>query len=127
MKLMAVLLLAVLVCSSPVAGSSLTSSDADLDFIQGSWRAEGTDPSGRHGWYQKWTFDKGRFKHEGYPPFFQEGSYRLLKKEGNKLTIELYDRSGTFGTENSQIEIVIDKKKDNLMIKGQGPFKRVKG
>jgi hypothetical protein len=101
--------------------------DADLDFIQGNWRAEGADPSGRHGWFQTWTFDQGKFKHEGYPPLLQEGSYRLLKKDKNKLTLELYEQSGTFGTENSQIEIIINKSKGILTIKGQGPFKRVNG
>ena len=126
MKLLAVLLLVALVCPSLMAGASTISPDADLDFIQGTWRAEGTDPSGRHAWFQTWTFDKGKFKHEGYPPFIQEGSYRLLNKNKNKLTLELYDQSGTFGTENSQLEITINKKKGILMIKGQGPFKRVK-
>lgn len=125
MKSLTAFLLIALTCSIPSAGVSLTLADADEDFIQGTWRAEGTDPSGRHAWFQTWSFDKGKFKHEGYPPLNQEGSYRLLEKKKNKLTLELYDQSGTFGTENSQIEIVINKKKGILMIKGQGPFKRV--
>ena len=124
MKLLAVLLLLALVCPWSASSALTTSLDRDLDFIQGTWRAEGTDPTGRHGWYQTWNFDKGKFKHEGYPPLNQEGKYRLLKKVKNKLTLELYDQSGTFGTENSQIEILINKK-GTLMIKGQGPFRRV--
>lgn len=127
MKFLTAFLLIALTYSIPSTGASLTLADANDDFIQGTWRAEGTDLTGRHGWFQTWTFDKGKFKHEGYPPLNQEGSYRLLKKSKNKLTLELYDQQGTFGTENSQIEIIINKKKGILMIKGQGPFKRVTG
>lgn len=126
MKPVAVLLLLVFVCLSPVADASAIFPDADTDFVQGTWRAEGTDPSGRHAWFQTWNFDNGRFKHEGYPPLYQEGSYRLLKKEKNRLTLELYDQQGTFGTENSQIEIIINRRDGILMIRGQGPFRRTK-
>ena len=92
------------------------------DFIQGMWRLTGEQ--GGHGWYLEWTFDHGRFDLKGYPPLAQEGKYRIIKADGDKLTLELYDQKGNFGTENSRIEIVLDKKKDTLMIKDQGPFKR---
>jgi hypothetical protein len=126
MKFLAVISLLAFACSAVIVNGSWKATDSPEEFIQGSWHAQGTDPSGRHGWFQEWTFEKGKFKHTGYPPLEQEGSYRILKTEGNKLTLELYDQKGTFGTENSQIEVVIDKDKGKLKIKGQGPFSRVK-
>ena len=98
--------------------------DSDEKQIQGAWRLTGSN--GRHAWFLEWTFEQGKFTLKGYPPLYREGSYRIIKTEGSKLTLELYDQKGNFGTENSQIEIVIDKDKDKLKIKGQGPFSRVK-
>ena len=91
-------------------------------LMQGTWRLTGS--TGTHGWFLEWTFDQGRFNLDGYPPLHQEGKYRVLKEEGAKLTLEFYEQRGNFGTENSQLEVVVDKDKDALTIKGQGPFKR---
>ena len=99
--------------------------DSDEKVIQGMWHLEGNDGRGLS-WFLEWTFMDGKFSLHGYPPLNQEGRYRIIKTEGHKLTLELYDQHGNFGTENSQIEIVIDKRKDKLKIKGQGPFSRVK-
>jgi hypothetical protein len=96
--------------------------DSDEQQIQSTWRFEGTN--GCHSWFLEWKFEQGKFTLKGYPPLYQEGSYRIIKTEGSKLTLELYDQKGNFGTENSRIEIVIDKGKDKLKIKGQGPFTR---
>jgi hypothetical protein len=98
--------------------------DAEEKTIQGTWRLAGTN--GRHSWFLEWTFDAGKFKLQGYPPLYQEGSYRIVKTDGNKLTLELYDQKGNFGTEPSQIEILVNKAGDRLKIKGQEPFTRVK-
>lgn len=115
-----------LVVVSLLLFSSLSLAVADRktneDFIQGMWRLTGEN--GGHAWFLEWTFDKGRFDLKGYPPLAQDGKYRIIKTDGHKLTLELYDQKGNFGTENSQLELVIDRKKDTLMIKGQGPFKR---
>ncbi|HEX8844222.1 MAG TPA: hypothetical protein VF791_06245 [Pyrinomonadaceae bacterium] len=92
-------------------------------FLQGTWRLEGADEK-KNAWYLEWTFDMGTFKLEGYPPLHQEGSYQIIDVTGDKVTLELFDQKGTFGTEKSKIELILDKKKDTLMIKGQGPFKR---
>ena len=95
------------------------------EIIQGTWRLTGqNDP--RHSWYLEWTFNQGKFTLQGYPPLAQQGKYKIVKNDKNKMTLELYEQSGNFGTENSQIEITINKKKDTLMIKGQGPFTRQK-
>ena len=41
----------------------------------------------------------------GYPPITQEGKYRVVKSEANRLTIELFDQDGTFGKEPQRMEI----------------------
>jgi hypothetical protein len=94
-------------------------------FLQGTWRFEGSDEK-KNSWFLKWTFDMGNFTLEGHPPLHQEGSYQITSVEGDRVTIELFDQKGTFGTEKSHVEVVLDKKKETLMIKGQGPFIRVK-
>jgi hypothetical protein len=119
-RLSPLLAIALLLFSSFAAASSIKKTNED--FIQGMWRLTGEN--GGHAWFLEWTFSGGRFDIKGYPPLAQAGKYRIVKAEGNKLRLELYDQHGNFGTEDSQIEIVIDKKKDALMIKGQGPFKR---
>jgi hypothetical protein len=100
--------------------------DSGEQSIQGTWHVEGNDGRGLS-WYLEWTFDKGKFNLKGYPPLYQEGSYRIIKSAAGKLTLELFDQKGNFGTENSQIEIVVGRARNKLkMIKGQGPFTRIK-
>jgi hypothetical protein len=77
-------------------------------LIQGTWHLEGNDGHGLS-WYLEWTFEQGKFTLKGYPPLYQEGSYRIIKSAADKLTLELFDQKGNFGTENSQIEIVIGR------------------
>lgn len=113
-----------LVLFSVAAPLALSRRKTQEDFIQGMWRMTGENDG--HAWYLEWTFDRGRFDLKGYPPLAQAGKYRVIKTESDKLTLELYDQKGNFGTDNSRLEVVVDKKKDTLMIKGQGPFTRVR-
>jgi hypothetical protein len=123
MKLILPLLLIALVGFS---SSLAVSPDAPEQQIQGTWHLEGNDGRG-HSWFLEWTFEQGKFTLKGYPPLYQEGQYRIIKIEGTKLTLELYDQKGNFGTENSQIEIVTGRNRNKLKtIKSQGPFSRVK-
>jgi hypothetical protein len=126
MKPLKMMLLALLACSALAAAPAPRASVADSaeQFIQGTWRASGTDPSGRHGWFQEWTFENGKFNETGYPPLEQKGSYRVLKSQGNRLTLELYDQDGTFGTENRQLDLVINRRRGTLKIGQVGPFRR---
>ncbi len=113
-----------LLVSIPVASRA---EDAQDTSIQGNWYLSGQlDSKDGHGfsWFLEWTFDHGKFNLSGYPPLHQEGKYRVVKTDGDKLTLELYEQKGNFGTENSRIEIVVDKEKDRLMIDGKGPFER---
>lgn len=98
-------------------------------FIQGKWRVSGQLPPNQSGhsmsWFQEWTFSDGKFLEEGYPPLGQKGKYRIIRNEDDKLTLELFEQSGTFGTENSRLEIVIDKKENTLKIGQNAGFKRI--
>ncbi len=91
-------------------------------YLQGTWRAAGETPD-RHAWFLEWTFDNGRFKQMGYPPITQEGKYRLIAAEGDKLTIELFDQNGTFGKETQRIEISADA--GRLTIQNMKGFSKV--
>jgi hypothetical protein len=127
MKAILLLMFISVAVSLPVASPV---KDANDDAIQGIWYLSGQLPGqdGKPGlsWFLEWTFDHGKFNLNGYPPLHQEGSYRILKTEGNKLTLELYDQKGNFGTDSSRIEIIVDKAKDELKIDEKGPFTRRK-
>jgi hypothetical protein len=124
MKTFLTFLFILLIGLSQVAGSPAHPENPSDEFIQGTWRLTGEN--GGHAWFLEWTFDHGKFELKGYPPLHQEGSYRIIKTESDKMTLELYDQRGNFGTENSKIEVIPDKSKGTLMIKGQGPFTRTK-
>lgn len=127
MKTALLLLLISLAASFPVASQTETSGES---AIQGTWYLSGQvrDRNGQPGlsWFLEWRFDQGKFNLAGYPPLHQEDSYRIIEQEGDRLTLELYDQQGNFGTDTSRIEIILQKTRDRLMIKGQGPFKRTK-
>lgn len=92
-------------------------------FIQGGWRAAGE--SGIRAWFLEWTFANGRFKQTGYPPIVQEGKYRVESAGDDKLALELYDQTGTFGETPRKIEISIDKEAGELTISNTKSFRRV--
>ena len=123
--LLAILLFLLIGGSQAGRVSSACAEVSNEEFIQGTWRLTGqNDP--QHSWYLEWTFDHGKFRLDGYPPLHQSGNYRVLKTEGPKMTLELYEQKGELGTENSQVELVIDRDKGTLTVRDQGPFTRVK-
>lgn len=101
-----------------------TLADIELteEYLQGTWRAAGETPD-RHTWFLEWTFKDGRFKQMGYPPITQQGKYRVVGSDANKLTIELFDQDGTFGTEPQKIEISADA--GRLTIQNMKGFSKV--
>lgn len=114
---------ALILCSIfPLASSSAKKTGED--FIQGAWRLTGDNDG--HAWFLEWTFYNGRFNLKGYPPLYQEGKYRVIKTEGDRLTLELYDLKGNSGVDDRKIEVAIDKKRETLMIDDKGAFKRTK-
>ena len=93
--------------------------------MQGTWVVEGSGDGKSSTGYLEWTFDNGKFSLNGYPQVHQEGSFRIIKRRGDKLTLELFDQKGNWGTRKSQMEIAVDVKNDLLTIKDKGPFRRV--
>ena len=89
-------------------------------FIQGMWRMRGEN--GGYAWFLEWTFENGNFKQRGYPPIIQEGKYRVLNDTGDKITLELYEQKGTFGEEKCELQILVDKKANQLTISGTKGF-----
>lgn len=100
----------------------MTTSEAEK-FLQGKWRAAGGDNI--RAWFLDWTFDNGKFKQVGYPPIQQEGKYKILRAEKEKITLELYEQKGTFGEETETLEIFIDPKTKLLTISQIKNFSRV--
>lgn len=99
-----------------------TMSDVEK-YIQGTWRADGEND--RHRWFLEWNFDNGKFKQTGYPPIFQEGKYKIINVADGKITVELFDQKGNFGSERRTIVIVTDPEEEKLMISGTNGFSRV--
>jgi hypothetical protein len=99
------------------AAQSIAENEA---FIQGTWRAAGGD--GIRAWFLEWTFADGTFKQTGYPPIVQEGRYKVTSATGDRITLELYDQKGTFGAENRELQILIDKPAEQLTISGTKGF-----
>ena len=92
-------------------------------FIQGNWRADGMN--GGHRWFLEWKFDRGSFSQLGYPPITQNGKYKVISLEGNRLKLELYDQKGTFGESKRTVEIVLEKESGQLSISGTKGFFRI--
>ena len=98
-----------------------TSSDAE-DFIQGTWRAAGG--KGIRAWFLEWTFEDGTFRQTGYPPIVQEGKYRVLSADAERITLELYEQKGTFGEKPRELQILLDRSANQLTISGTKGFLR---
>lgn len=94
-------------------------------FIQGKWRVAGGN--GIRAWFLEWTFDKGNFKQVGYPPILQEGKYKILSAEKDKIMLELYEQKGTFGEGKKTMEILFDSQANLLTIGQMKNFSRVGG
>ena len=129
MKFLLMVVFSLLIGFSQAALSSASGAEnSNEEFIQGTWRIDGylNQKERRGRWFQEVTFEDGKFKWKGYPMFAQSGSYRVLSDEGDKLTLELYEQQGTFGTKNSRLEIIVNRQKDQLKIRNNEPFLRVK-
>jgi hypothetical protein len=92
-------------------------------YIQGAWRTAGGD--GIRAWFSEWTFANGSFKQTGYPPIVQEGKYRVASVADDRITLTLYDQKGTFGDEERELQILLDKEAKQLTISGMKGFSRV--
>jgi hypothetical protein len=123
--------LAVLLVLFSIASLVLGCSDANDQFIQGTWFYR--DPhlesvSGETYLETVWTFDRGAF--EFYTCCFageihQTGRYRILESKENILTIELFNVKGSGTGRGGEIRLVIDPEADTLVIQSGGPHTRV--
>lgn len=124
MKILLLVILLALVCVAN--GSVQKQQSVGERVMKGSWLLDGGGDKNTPRWYLEWKFDEqGKFTLNGYPPVHQEGSYRIVKTKGDALTLELFDQKGTFGTDRSQIQVVVNTRLDRLNIKDKGPFRRV--
>lgn len=98
--------------------------DENLQFIQGQW-SYSQDLGEGFASVLTWDFRAGHFILEGYPPLFQEGDYQVVKSDGDTVTLRLVNQSGDLATDEREIEIVLDRNAETLLIDGQGPFHRV--
>ena len=94
--------------------------DANEQFIQGKWSQSGEADG--FAWYSNYTFARGSFAIEGYPPLRQSGSYRLVSSSGDTLVLEFYNQKGDLRTENSKVTITIDRAKDAISLSGGKDF-----
>ncbi|MEP7077176.1 MAG: hypothetical protein ABI878_15325 [Acidobacteriota bacterium] len=116
---------------SVVVQDNKASVPKDEDTIIGTWRLDGELPANNTGhgfhWFLEYTLNTdGTFMLTGYPPLMQKGKYRVVKSEENKLTVDLYEQSGNFGTKDKQIEVQVDREKETLKIDGKEGFKPIK-
>ena len=120
MKIQTTLLIAVPLIILSSLACSLIITDANEQFIQGKWSQSGSD--GGFAWYSNYTFNRGSFTIDGYPPLRQSGSYRIINSSGDTLALEFYDQKGDLGTENSKTSITIDRTKDAISFNGGKDF-----
>lgn len=115
-----ILLLPIFACS---ALRQITP-DTNAQFIQGQW-SYSQDLGGGLASVLTWDFRNGHFTLEGYPPLAQKGDYRVVKSDGDTVTLRLVNQSGDLSTDDREMEIILDRSAETLMIDGQGPFHRV--
>ncbi len=104
---------------------------ANEEFIQGQWQFEVEHlknlPAEPH-LTMIWAFDGGYFYYDGCC-FNQDsnlkGNYRILREEGNVLTLELYNVVGTETGIGGELRIEIDPATDSLTIINAGPYLRM--
>jgi len=99
---------------------SLIITDSNEQFIQGKWSRSGSADG--FAWYSNYTFNRGSFTIDGYPPLKQSGSYRILSSSGDTVVLEFYDQKGDLSTENSKVTITIDRVKDTISFDGGKDF-----
>jgi hypothetical protein len=116
----------ILLFTISCGGDFLSFKSENEKFIQGKWRLAGTfgDDENR-AWFLEWEFDNGKFTQNGYPPILQEGKYKILEDNKNTLKLKLYKQKGTFGDDDSELTIIVDKEEKTLTINGKKDFMRI--
>jgi hypothetical protein len=91
---------------------------SETDFLQGTWETHDVHV------FDSWTFDGGEFAHATgnrmNVPNLLSGRFQIIEKDGQKLTVELYDLDGQFLLEDtSEIVIYIDQEAESIQIRGK--------
>lgn len=95
-------------------------------FIQGTWHKEGILTGGTYpfSWYMDWTFRKGFYSRQGYPPYYGEGKYQVIKSAGDTITLRLYGGTENERKDPSEVTLTLDRVQDQL-IDGNDVMKRI--
>ncbi len=121
--LIAFILLFAIACN----GEIIDNKSENEKFIQGKWSLSGTigDETENRAWYLEWEFNNGEFTQTGYPPITQKGKYKIIEDKENTLKLKLYKQKGTFGEEDSELIIIIDKENKSISINNKKGFKKI--
>ncbi|MEZ4886514.1 MAG: hypothetical protein R3E32_17385 [Chitinophagales bacterium] len=84
-------------------------------FIRGTWRHEGTTPTGE-AWYFNYHFAENSYTIEAYPPFRAKGSYQVAKEIENLIVLKAYNISGDGDVNDHFLNIGVDVKRQQLTI-----------
>ena len=121
-----VLVLCLLVAAVSLSGCR----DRNESFIQDSWFYSAPSVGGvttESSVHTFWHFEDGSVDAnsccESRPGM--NGSYRIIKSEGNLLILEIYDIEDETGLQSYELQIEIDRERETLLLQGTGPFVRV--
>jgi hypothetical protein len=92
--------------------------------IQGTWEVQ--IPGGpMGGGIIQWRFEHGVYTLTGYPALSGTGKYKVARADGVNLSLEFSEQTGDMSQFNT-MEIVVDQSAQTLMLKGQGPYHKIK-
>ncbi len=85
----------------------------NTEKFEGTWFAGGESTQENPSWYKNYTFEKGTYKVEGYPPISEVGTYKVLSENENSFELELNNDSGI-----SNLNLNLSKDGSTLEING---------
>ncbi len=90
-------------------------------FIQGTWHRGGVleDDDDSFSWYMDLTFERGRYVQKGYPPYYGEGKYTVIRSEENQIVLHLMGQTGNEKGVDREMTITINQPKDSLIVSGE--------
>ena len=88
------------------------------DFLIGAWFRSETISAGFTS-FVRWEFRADEtFLQTGYPPLTQQGRYRILESDNDLLKIRLFEQSGTFGTDDRDLMVQINRARNEITLAG---------
>ncbi len=128
------LLLAVVL--STLTGFVTGCMDPNLQFIEGTWHYDDEhlkQVAAEQHLEITWSFHRGRFAMTSccFGEAEMTGNYRILKSEGDKIVLELYNQQGHEGghvitdAHSFQMNVALDRETGTLRIGRFGPYERV--